>query len=466
MNLLLRFKEYIRQENLFSQKDKLLVAVSGGVDSVVLCELCKQAAYDFIIVHCNFQLRGEESERDEIFVRSLAKKYAVEILVKKFKTEQYAEEKKLSIQEAARELRYDWFEELVRSQESGALPAGRQGGNKNSEIKAHLLTAHHADDSIETLLMNFCRGTGLNGLTGIPVISSIANLRRPLLAFWKEELLVFATENKLDFVEDSSNQSLKYTRNLFRREIIPLIAKAYPQVKQNLNDNISRFKEIKQLYQLTVSDFKKKFLRQKNNETYIPVKQLMAQKSRALVFEIINDFGFTEKQVDEVIKLSESESGKFIQSPLTSYRIIKFGNWLIVSSDKPSQSETIIIEEGVESLETGMGNLKIEKLAGSELKISSPPDIACLDANEILFPLILRRWKQGDYFYPLGMKKKKKLSRFFIDQKFSKTQKENAWIIEMNKKIVWVVGHRIDDRFKITDKTNTVMKISLVSPQI
>ncbi|MBK5272933.1 MAG: hypothetical protein JJE22_18185 [Bacteroidia bacterium] len=201
----------------------------------------------------------------------------------------------------------------------------------------------------------------------------------------------------------------------------------------------------------------------------------MAYQSKALVFEIISEYGFTEKQVDEVIKLTESESGRFVQSPLKPVRIIKFRNWLIVSTDKPSDAEIIVIEEGVSNLELGIGNLQIEILPDfykesnvDKLQIPNATHIACLDLNEIHFPLLLRKWKQGDYFYPLGMKNlpagrqgKKKLARFFIDQKFSKTQKENAWVIEMNKKIIWIVGHRIDERFKITNKTKSILKITI-----
>ncbi len=457
MNLLQRFREFIKQQNLFHPKDKLLLAVSGGIDSVVLCELCKLAGYDFVIVHCNFQLRGEESKRDEEFVRSLGKKYSVEILVKKFDTEKYASENKKGIQEAARELRYEWFKELV-----GQLSLVNSDTNNthNSQFIIHyVLTAHHADDNIETVLMSFCRGTGLHGLEGIPVAHDY--IRRPLLGFWKEELIQFAKQSNLKFVEDSSNLSSKYTRNLFRNEIIPLITKVYPQLKENLQDNINRFKEIGKLYSISVSELKKKFLKIKNDEVHIPIKQLMSYKSRALIFEIILDYGFTEKQIDEVIRLAESESGKFIQSPKAPVRIIKFRNWFIVSTNKSLHAETIVIEEGISNLELGIGKLKLELLPNSKLPITKSSAIACLDADMITFPLILRKWKEGDYFYPLGMRKKKKLARFFIDQKLPKTDREKILVLEMNKKIIWVVGLRIDDRFKLTDKTKAVLKISL-----
>jgi tRNA(Ile)-lysidine synthase len=473
MDLPQRFKDFIKQNNLFNSEDRLLLAVSGGVDSVVLCELCKLAGYEFAIAHCNFRLRDKESERDKEFVRELAKKYGVEFFLKEFDTEKYAEENKLSIQEAARELRYSWFHELIghRQYAMGKEKLPAVDNDCQMPIAKCLLTAHHADDNIETLLMNFCRGTGLNGLTGIPVRTD-AKVSRPLLSFWKDELIEFAKQNQLEFVNDSSNQSSKYARNLFRNEIIPLIGKAYPQVKENLLDNIQRFKEINQLYQFSISELKKKLFKKKNNEIHVSIRQLMGYKNRAIIFEIISDFGFTDKHIDEVIKLAESENGKYIQSPVTSNRIIKFNHWFIVSTEQSSDAETIVIEEGsrnIQYLPTGQAgsifNLQFSTVESKSFKIETSNSIACLDADLINFPLILRKWKQGDYFYPLGMKKKKKVARFLIDQKLSKTEKEKAWVLEMNKKIIWVIGMRIDDRFKITGKTKRILTINLLRGQ-
>ncbi len=444
MSLLLQFQNNIKCQNLFSRKDKLLIAVSGGVDSVVLCELCKQAGYDFIIAHCNFKLRGEESERDEQFVKELGKKYAVEVLVKQFDTEKYAAENKLSTQEAARDLRYTWFTELLTPDSRLPTPD-------------FLLTAHHADDNNETVLMNFFRGTGLHGLTGIPV--SINDIRRPLLSFSKEELLEFAKVNNLEFVEDSSNLSSKYTRNYFRNEIIPAISKVYPQVKENLQDNISRFAAIEKLYQLSVAELKKKLCKEKGKEIHIPVKQLMGYNNKALIYEIISGYGFHEKQVDEVVKLAESESGKYIQSAVSDYRLIKHRNWFIISPVIATESVNIIIEEADKEILFELGKLVIEK---TPVRIhQSSNESVILDAKEIQFPLLLRKRKTGDYFYPLGMKKKKKINRFIIDQKLSKTEKENIWVIESNQRIIWVVGHRIDERFKLTENTKAVLSFSL-----
>lgn len=443
-DLLEQFRSTIKNSNLFSPKDKLLVAVSGGVDSVVLCELCNQAGYYFMIAHCNFKLRGEESERDEKFVRELGKNYGVEVLVKEFDTDKYAAENKLSTQEAARNLRYDWFKELI---------------NQSTNKPIHLLTAHHADDNNETVLMNFFRGTGLHGLTGIP--ASINYIRRPLLSFSKEELLAFAKENKLDFVDDSSNQSSKYTRNFFRNEIIPAISKAFPQVKENLQDSINRFKEIEKLYQFSVAELKKKLCKSKGKEIHIPVKQLMGYKNKALIYEIISGYGFNEKQVDEVIKLAASDSGKYILSPDNNYRIIKHRHWFIISPVIATESENIVIEEKDKQILFSLGTLSIETALTTNHQPPTTKFIACLDNREITFPLLLRKWKTADYFYPLGMKKKKKLNRFLIDQKLSKTEKENIWIIESNQRIIWVVGNRIDERFKITGNTKAVFILTL-----
>ena len=471
MTLLQRYQQFVKKENLFSPKDKLLLAVSGGVDSVVHCELCKQANYAFEIAHCNFQVRGEESEKDEKFVRGLGEKYKVEVKVKKFDTQRFAEENKMSIQEAARALRYEWFDELIRSSEFSARSQDPHLPAPDSRLRTFLLTAHHADDNAETVLMNFCRGTGLHGLTGIPV--AYGNIKRPLLIFTKEELIQFAKDNKLGFVEDSSNLSSKYTRNLFRNEIIPAISKVYPKASENLNDNISRFKEIENLYKVAVGDIKKKLVKAKGSEWHIPIKQLMGYNNKALIYEIISDFGFSEKQIVEVIKLSESDSGKFIDSPTSHYRIIRHRHWFIVSPVQSVASGIIIIEEKNKRVAFQEGRIEIERLqtsnpdkSGQPLKPQTSNSVALLDLKEISFPFILRKWKAGDYFYPLGMNKKKKLSRFFIDQKFSKTEKEKAWVIEMNKKIIWIVGQRIDERFKVTEKSKSVLKLTYYPPGV
>ncbi len=464
MDLLKEFQQYINQQNLFHPKDKLLLAVSGGVDSIVLWELCKQAGYDFTIAHCNFQLRGEESERDEKFVTGLGKKYAVEVLVKKFDTQKYAAENKLSIQVAARELRYKWFNELTgNKQRAIGNKQLAKGNNPESPdcplpIANFLLTAHHANDNIETLLMNFFKGTGIYGLHGI--LPKHGNIIRPLLFAKKEELVAFAAENKLAFVEDSSNVSDKYTRNYFRNELIPGLQKVFPQAADNLINNIERFREIEILYRQSVDLNKKKLLEQKGNEIHIPVLKLLKTKPlHTLVYEIIKDFAFTANQAGEVIALLKSETGKYVQSE--THRVFKNRNWLIIAPNENKEAENIVVEGKDKEIEFRQGKINIELLTTTNQKQQTTNQIAQLDAKTIKFPLLLRKWKKGDYFYPLGMQKKKKLSRFFIDQKLSLTQKEKTWVIEMDKIIIWVVGLRIDDRFKITGNTKNILQITL-----
>ncbi len=455
MNLQERFIQHLKRFPFIQQKQKQLVAVSGGVDSIVLCNLMFAAGYDFIIAHCNFQLRGSESERDEQFVRSLGEKYNKEVLVKRFETDKYAAENKSSIQVAARELRYKWFYEVVNEQ---LATNSSQSTTHNLQLTTHyILTAHHANDNIETLLMNFFKGTGISGLHGILAVQG--KIFRPLLFAKKDELVAYAKENHLPFVEDSSNLSDKYTRNFFRHNLIPLLKEIYPNVEDNLLNNIQRLTEAEQLYKQSVELHKKKLLEYKGNEIHIPVLKL--QKTSPLftiVYEIIKDFGFTANQTNEVIALFESETGKYISS--STYRIIRNRSWLIISPQQTTEAANILIKATDKKVVFSDGELTFEIINNPAFQIPSDNNIAALDHSHITYPLLLRKWKQGDYFYPLGMKKKKKLSKFLIDQKLSKTDKENVWVLEMNKKIIWIVGHRIDDRFKIQSTTKQIFKIS------
>ena len=469
MSLLQCFREFISKENLFSSKDTLLLAVSGGIDSVVLCELCQQAGYDFIIAHCNFQLRGQESERDEHFVGGLAEKYGKPLLVKKFDTAQYAAANKVSIQVAARELRYTWFFDLLDREASGVSREASDVSRETPDVRhqtsdisshvsrltSHVVTAHHLDDNIETMLMNFFKGSGIAGLRGM--LPKQGKIVRPLLFAAKETIQQFSEAHQLEWVEDSSNQSDKYTRNYFRNQLIPLVKNSFPEAAQNLAGNLQRFRDIEILYHQSVDLHKKKLLEYKGNEVHIPVLKL--QKTVPLlsvVYEIIKEYNFTADQSAEVVGLLESETGRYIQS--ATHRIIKNRQWLIIAPVKNKEAANILIEMPGK-LEFEMGNLELDLMPDLQAKIPTVATVAFLDAGKIKFPLLLRRWKTGDYFYPLGMRKKKKLSRFFIDQKLSKTDKEKVWVLEMDKKIIWIIGHRIDDRFKITDATKQVLQI-------
>jgi tRNA(Ile)-lysidine synthase len=448
MSLLKSFKEYykISLSAFFTSDTKFILAVSGGVDSVVLVDLFAKTNLDFVIAHCNFKLRGQESERDEQFVKALAVKYAKEIFIKCFDTKTYADEHKVSIQVAARDLRYNWFAEL-------------QSTVSNQRLTA-IVTAHHQNDNIETVLINFFRGTGIQGLTGINSFDGERKILRPLLLFKKEELLQYATDNSLTFVEDSSNTTNKYTRNNFRNQIIPLVKQHFPSAEENLLNNIQRLHEVELLYNESVEKYKKSLIVLKGEELHIPILKLKKVTTlHTIIWELIKSFNFSASQVNEIIKLLDSNNGSYIQS--ATNRIIKNRNWIIITPLKEEQSLTIIIEKEDKKIEFGNGKIIIEQLQKSTLKPQTSNEVATIDFDTLEFPLLLRKWKQGDYFYPLGMTKKQKLSKFFINQKLSLIQKENVWVIESNKRIVWIVGYRIDNRFKITDLTKVIMKLSV-----
>ena len=438
MELLKQFIQYNKKENLFQPKDKLLLAVSGGVDSVVLCALCRQIGYDFAIAHCNFKLRGTASDSDEKMAQTLAATYNVPFYVKSFDTTTIAATTKKSIEETARDLRYDWFETL------------RIENNFN-----HIVTAHHADDNIETVMMNFFRGTGIKGLRGI--LPKHNQIVRPLLFARRNHLEAFAALNNLAFVTDHTNAENDYTRNYFRNTILPLVSESFPEAKENILKNIQRFTETEILYRQSIDLHLKKLTEYKGNEIHISVLKLLKTVPLAtVVYEIIKDYSFTAHQADEVIALLQSETGKYIQS--ATHRIIKNRNWLIIAPVQNTEAQNILVEEKDASIIFEAGELQLEMLDAIAFQPIANNLIATLDAAEITFPLLLRKWKMGDYFYPLGMKKKKKVNRFLSDQKLSLPQKENTWVIEMNKKVIWVVGNRIDDRFKVSPATINILK--------
>ena len=440
MELFKRFIEYNIKENLFQKKDRLLLAVSGGVDSVVLCDLCKQAGYNFAIAHCNFQLRSAASDNDEKFVQALAASYNVPFYSTGFDTTAIAATTKKSIEETARELRYNWFKSLCVENDY-----------------QYIVTAHHADDNIETAVMHFFRGTGIKGLRGI--LPKQGNIVRALLFARKDELEAFTKIKQLAFVTDHTNAENEYTRNYFRNTVLPLVSEKYPEAKENILKNIQRFTETEILYRQSVDVHIKKLVEQKGNEVHLPVlKLLKTAPLPTVVYEIIKDYAFTAHQADEVMALLKSETGKYIQS--ATHRIIKNRNWLIIAPLQNTEAQHVLIEEKDTHIDFEAGALHIEKLTTAKAQIITDSSIAFLNAAEITYPLLLRKWKQGDYFYPLGMQKKKKLNRFLIDRKLSITQKENTWVIEMNKKIIWIVGKRIDDRFKVMPSTTNLLQLN------
>jgi tRNA(Ile)-lysidine synthase len=450
LNLAERYLEFIKANALWQPTDHLLLAVSGGIDSVVLAHLTREAGFSFSIVHCNFHLRGEESERDEKFVQALARKMEVDYYLENFATEHFARDNKLSVQEAARDLRYHWFKEIL----SGKVDPVT--GSKHSN-PGYILTAHNMDDNVETVMMNFCKGTGIRGLKGMAVKRN--RLVRPLLFASREEILNYAKEKEIDWVEDSSNAEEKYTRNYFRHTVIPAIEKIYPQLKQQVTANIAILNDTALLYDSAITLHKKKLLEVKENEVHIPIMKLLSMPaSSTLVFEIIKDYGFHRHEAGEVMRLLEAANASYIQSP--THRIIKNRKWLIISPLQKEKPSLYLIEKPGDKIQAGGYQISVKEVQAGDVSFRSEKEVY-LSADSIRFPLVVRRWKQGDYFYPLGMRKKKKLARFFIDSKLSATEKENAWVIESDKKIIWIAGHRIDDRFKILPGTKKILSFSL-----
>lgn len=443
-HLVKAFQQHIKDNKLFPQKAGLFIAVSGGVDSVVLCHLCSLSGYDFTILHCNFTLRGKDSDNDAVFVEELGKRLQVPVKVQQFDTAAYAAEHKLSIQVAARTLRYNWFKQVMEERINTA-------GN-------YLLTAHHKDDDVETMLMNFFKGTGMAGLKGIPQKQD--NIVRPLLFAAKKDLLAHASMYNLAWVEDSSNAETKYTRNYFRNLLLPLVKEKYPAAEENLYHNIQRFKEAETLYRQAIAVHKKKLLRTKGAEVHIPVLPLRnVQPLSTIVYEIARPYQFTAAQTGDILALLDAATGKYVQS--STHRILRNRNWLIISPLQTEQDVHLVID--------GEGDYAFADRTLYISKAGKPADLLTVDKNTVYingsllqYPLLLRKWKPGDYFYPLGMRKKKKLARFFIDQKISANDKEKIWVLEMNKQVVWVVGYRIDDRFKITDTTDAFVALKVI----
>lgn len=435
-------KKYIEEENLFASGENILLAVSGGIDSVVLCDLFYQAGFRFSIAHCNFHLRGEESNRDERFVRELADKYGVTLFVKQFDTEKYVQEYRVSTQMAARTIRYEWFEELM-----------------NKEGFAFCATAHHRDDSIETFMINLLRGTGIAGLHGI--LPKRDRFIHPLLFAGREEIADYALQKKLKHVEDSTNASTKYMRNRIRLEVIPLLKDITPGFDRIIAKEIDRFRETEIVFRSVIDKIKNEICEGKDDYIKISLEKLkQARPTRIYLYEILYDYGFNEAVVTSIYENLDEESGKQFFSP--THRCVKDRNYLLVTPlDRQDKDKEYEIEATQTSIQYPL-NLHIESLLNVPfIKINKNKNIATLDYDKLKFPLVLRKWKKGDYFFPFGMKGKKMISDFYTNLKYSLVDKENQWLLCSGEDIVWVVGERIDDRFKITGDSKSVYRMEL-----
>jgi tRNA(Ile)-lysidine synthase len=437
-----RFEQYVNENNMFSKDDKVLLAVSGGADSVSMAYLFYKAGIETAIAHCNFRLRGEESDGDEIFVREFAGQLEMPFYVMHFNTEEYAKLQKVSIQMAARELRYNWFENLRRIH-------GYQ----------YIAIAHNADDAIETFFINLFRGTGLHGLTGIRPING--NLVRPILFAFRNEIEEFCAQNNLQYHTDSSNQSDKYLRNQLRHELMPAISRINPEFKLNMQDNFLRLSDAEKIYNAFLQKFTEEKLVHQNDGSYtISIEAIKNSPAPTTVlFELLKNFGFSSKTSFEIFENLDGESGSLYFS--RNYRLIKDRSVLIVDKSDEKEEIKVYIDNDLQELESPV-HLKFSIHSSVGFQILHDKNSASLDLDKLVFPLMMRKWQKGDSFQPLGMRGFKKVSDFFVDIKLSISEKENAWLLTSGGEIIWIVGMRTDDRFKITSGTMNILTITKI----
>ncbi|WP_055443374.1 tRNA lysidine(34) synthetase TilS [Lacinutrix himadriensis] len=440
IKLLNTFKEHINQNLPFLQESKLLITISGGLDSVVLTHVCHQLNLNFSLAHCNFNLRGKESDGDQDFVEQLAADLQAEVFIQHFDTNTFAETHKISTQMAARELRYNWFQELSEQLQFD-----------------YILTAHHADDNLETFLINLTRGTGLDGLTGIPEVNE--NIVRPLLKCTREEIESFAKANKFQWREDSSNASTKYLRNKLRHDVIPVLKEMNAELLQNFETTQNNLQDVKSIIEDAITSVQKKVVSVEGEIIKFNIKKLQKlSNTKAYLFELLKGFGFTEW--NDVYNLLEAQSGKQVFS--NTHRLLKDRAYLLlteVDDDLSSEVDTSIsISENDTEIETPLGVLSLES---TEQLTERNKAIVYIDKDLLKFPLTVRKWEKGDYFYPLGMQGKKKLSKFFKDEKLSLLEKEKALVLCANEDVVWIINKRTDNRYKVTEKTKNILKITL-----
>ncbi len=433
-----QFLNHIDKHKLCLRSDPVLLAVSGGLDSVVMLYLFRQAGFNVGVAHCNFQLRDKESDGDEQFVAAVCNEFDIPLFIRRFETEAYAWEKTLSIQIAARDLRYAWFKELI-----------------SRNAYSYLATAHHFDDSIETIVLNVSRGTGVEGLAGIPVKNDY--VIRPLLFASRKQIEQYAIAKGLVWREDSSNQTDNYQRNFIRHNIIPRLQELNPSLESTWRTGLMKVQSELAIVQQVYEEWKQKFVIADNDRITIDKHAFeLYPDNPVFLWRYCRTLGFNFDQVNDTVQCLHGQSGKRFMSP--THMLVIDRKEIIISKHSPDWMETTI-EEGQLDSYLGPWTMRIENGSG---RIDGPDKMkAVLDGAQLKFPLTWRKWRPGDYFHPLGMQHRKKLSDFFIDLKMSVTDKEQATVLESDGKIVWVAGHRIDERFKLTESTKSTLSFCL-----
>ncbi|MFA5817164.1 MAG: tRNA lysidine(34) synthetase TilS [Bacteroidales bacterium] len=440
-DLLDRFIEFSRSQSLFIPQDQVVVALSGGGDSLALVDLFTRLNQPVILVHCNFKLRDDESDQDEEFVRKIAVVYDLPLYVTDFETVEYSREKGISIEMAARELRYSWFEKI-----------------RVETSSASIAVAHHADDSIETMLINLIRGTGIRGLSGIQPRQG--NVIRPLLFTNRDELINYLEFRHIEYRNDSSNQDTRFIRNRIRHVIMPEFEKINPAIRQTIREEQVLFNQAQRIIAGYTELKAKKLAIDEGDQVKISIRGLKEEEfPETILFELLRPFGFHGRQIRQILLAAGSISGKVFTSR-THTLLIDRENMIITSGYETNTDRYYFDPEFPEKDLP----LKIQCRIINDLTFHPPsdPNIACLDYEKLDLPLILRRWEKGDYFYPLGMDHSKKVSDFFIDQKVNRIDKNRSWILASGEQIVWILGYRIDQRFRVTDETREILEIKIM----
>ncbi|MDR1644471.1 MAG: tRNA lysidine(34) synthetase TilS [Tannerellaceae bacterium] len=427
-------RTYIDKHHLLSGDKPVIVGLSGGSDSVALLAILSRLGHQCIAAHCNFHLRNEESDRDASFAGDFACTLGIPFYKTDFDTRRYASRKRISIEMAARELRYDWFEELRQQLDAQAIAV-----------------AHHQDDSVETFLMNLTRGTGIKGLRGIQPKNGF--IIRPLLATGRDEILAWIEQEKLTHVTDSSNLSDIYTRNFIRLRLLPLLENLNPSVKEAIVRTSGHLSDIETIYQSVIEKARTSVM--KENNCISITKLLQFPSPGTILYELLTPFHFSRIVTEDIFSSLQKESGKTFYSP--THRLIKDRTYLLLSPIKEANAHSYTIDME-NTLWHGPINLSLHKITiDKEFCPEKSTSSASFDYDKIEFPLTLRTWRPGDWFVPFGMRGRKKLSNYFSDRKYSLIDKEKTWILCSGEDIIWIVGERIDDRFKIETTTKTVL---------
>jgi tRNA(Ile)-lysidine synthase len=435
-----RFLGYIKEKHLFEPQQKVLLAVSGGIDSMVLMHLFEKSEFDYGVVHCNFQLRGNESDKDEEFVRQQVLMHGVPFFSTRFDTEDYARVNGISIEMAARELRYNYFEKI------------RAENNYD-----FIATAHHQDDLLETFFLNLSRKTGIRGLTGIKEKSG--HVIRPLLFAGRREIEDFAQANFIGFREDHTNSEVIYQRNFIRHRILPVFAELNPAFKKNLSETIENLRDVEDVFSFFMQKEIKNVISLDGDEVSVSIEKLKQFAfPEVLLFELMTPYNFNANVIQQVFNSLENLPGKQFYSK--THRLVKDREHFFLTPLPEPENRIFYIERDDTELFTPF-DLTMERAGAETFKIIKNSNVACLDMKKLEFPLLIRKWKTGDYFQPLGMSGFKKISDFLIDEKIPVHQKEKIWLLCSGQKVVWVMGHRIDNRFKITEETRQILKIEI-----